>query len=293
MRNNYHTHTFRCGHAIGQEEDMVLAAIDEGLDGIGFSEHVPLPHYRWHLFCAIPFIRSGRDILSLGSAMLRNGPNMRLSMPKKKEHLDHVTSLKEKYADQISVYQGFEAEGFQNYFPYYQKMLDNGEIDYLILGHHFHKKSIHSRYYGKPQLSKKEMYQYCNDVEQALESELFSYLAHPDIFLLGYKEYDNDMMTVSRRICQKCKDLNIPLELNGGGIRRGLVENKGEILYLYPNHHFWQIASEIGNDVVLGVDAHSPQDFNGVIYEQLNDFAKDLNLNLIDRIEFRKGKQKK
>ena len=44
MKANYHTHTARCGHATGTGEDYVLAAIEQGFDELGFSDHVPWPY---------------------------------------------------------------------------------------------------------------------------------------------------------------------------------------------------------------------------------------------------------
>ena len=38
---NFHTHTFRCHHAEGSDEDYVLQAIKNGYDTIGFSDHAP------------------------------------------------------------------------------------------------------------------------------------------------------------------------------------------------------------------------------------------------------------
>ena len=43
MIANYHTHTTRCHHASGSEEDYVLRAIENGLEIFGFSDHVPMP----------------------------------------------------------------------------------------------------------------------------------------------------------------------------------------------------------------------------------------------------------
>lgn len=34
-KTNYHTHTYRCGHANGNEEDMIQAAIDMYVYEIG------------------------------------------------------------------------------------------------------------------------------------------------------------------------------------------------------------------------------------------------------------------
>lgn len=289
---NYHTHTYRCGHANGNEEDMVKAAIAMKLDDLGICCHIPLPHYRKHLICSLPAIRSIRSLLSLCLSTLKNGPSMRMPYLQLDEHLTKILECQNKYKDQICIYKGFEAEGLKEYFPYYQSLLDEGKVDYLILGHHFHRHCIHSDYFGREHLKKKDIYQYCNDVEKAIETKLFSYIAHPDLFLIGYDDYGIDMQTVARRICEKAKEYHIPLEMNAGGIRRGLKEVNGESLYSYPNIHFWKIVSEVGNDVILGLDAHDPLDFNDIIYKQMLSFAKELNLNMIDHFEFLKGSSK-
>lgn len=288
---NFHTHTYRCGHANGTEKDMIEAAIRLGIEDLGMSCHVPLPHYRKHLLKSLPAIRSIRSLVSLIMAFIKNGPHMRMPYKQMDEHLQKIEECQEKYKNQIHIYKGFEAEGLTEYFDYYQSLLDTNKVDYLILGHHFHKHCIHNDYYGRKNLTKKDIYQYCNDVEKAMETKMFSYLAHPDLFLLGYQDYGIDMQTVSRRICEKAKECHIPLEINAGGIRKGLENVNGEELYLYPNTHFWKIASEVGNDVVLGFDAHDPSDFNEGMYQMMMNFAKEHNLHVIDQLEFLKGKK--
>ena len=42
-KKNYHTHTARCMHAVGTDEEFILAAIEAGYTVIGFSDHSP-----WH-----------------------------------------------------------------------------------------------------------------------------------------------------------------------------------------------------------------------------------------------------
>ena len=288
-KTNFHTHTYRCGHANGSEEEMVCSAIKMGIEELGISEHVPLPHYRQHLLKSLVAIRGPRSFLSLVHAFIQNGPSMRMLYPDMENYLDKIKECQDKYQDQIRIYKGFEAEGLEEYFDYYQSLLYEHKVDYLILGHHFHKHCVHSDYYGKENMKKKDIYQYCNDVEKALETGLFSYLAHPDLFLIGYKEFDLDARTVSQRICEKAKELNIPLEVNAGGIRRGLRNVNGEMIYAYPNTHFWKIAGEVGNDVILGFDAHDPSDFNEAMYKQMLDFCKEHNLNVIDHFDFLQG----
>lgn len=41
MKTNYHTHTTRCMHATGNDEDYVLSAIKGGYRILGFSDHTP------------------------------------------------------------------------------------------------------------------------------------------------------------------------------------------------------------------------------------------------------------
>lgn len=287
---NYHTHTYRCGHAKGNEEDMIMAAIRNGIEELGLSDHIPLPRYRLHLLKSVPSIRSLKSLISLAYAMIKNGPNMRMPYKTIDEHLEISNELSEKYQKDIKIYKGFEAEYLEEYLNYYQSLLLNNKIDYLILGNHFNQHCIHSCYYGKPNLSKRELYSYCNDVEKAIETNLFSYIAHPDLFMIGYTHFDDDVKTVCQRICMKAKEYDIPLEINGGGMKRGLFSYDGEMLYQYPNARFWEIASEVGNKVVIGLDAHNPDDFNDVLYDQLKTFAGELDLNLVDHFELKKGK---
>ncbi|MCD7949636.1 MAG: histidinol-phosphatase [Erysipelotrichaceae bacterium] len=284
MKNNYHTHTYRCGHANGSEEDMVKAALAMGIEELGFSEHIPMPHYRQHLVCSIPFVRSLLGISSLITSIIKDGPNMRMPYKDLEDHLDILRTLENTYKDQIKIYKGFEAEGFPQYFDYYESLLYEHKVDYLILGHHFHRHCIESDYNGKDKMSKRDIYHYCNDIEKALDTNLFSYVAHPDLFLCGYKNFDQDAQTVTRRICIKAKELNIPLEINAGGLR----SNKA-----YPNDNFWDIAAEIGNDVIIGLDAHDPEHFNNDIYKRLLDYAKIHHLHLIDQFTFLQGDFKK
>ena len=42
MLKNYHSHTARCGHAWGTDEEFIQAAIEAGFGVLGFSEHTPL-----------------------------------------------------------------------------------------------------------------------------------------------------------------------------------------------------------------------------------------------------------
>lgn len=84
----------------------------------------------------------------------------------------------------------------------------------------------------------------------------------------------------------------VPLEINAGGIRRGYRRVNDELLYPYPNSHFFDIVSEMGCKVILGIDGHSPDHFNQDDFEALERFAWRHNLNVIEQPVFKKGKIK-
>ena len=59
MKANYHTHTPRCQHAVGTEEDYVRAALDGGFETLGFSDHTPWPFASGY----VSGIRMGMELL--------------------------------------------------------------------------------------------------------------------------------------------------------------------------------------------------------------------------------------
>ena len=42
LKKNYHTHTKRCHHATGEDREYVEAAIAQGIEVLGFSDHIPV-----------------------------------------------------------------------------------------------------------------------------------------------------------------------------------------------------------------------------------------------------------
>ena len=100
----------------------------------------------------------------------------------------------------------------------------------------------------------------------------FFYLAHPD--LINFKGSNIVYHSEMRRLCEAAKRLNVPLELNLLGLR-----DKRD----YPRMDFWQIAGEVGNEVLFGCDSHTP-DSVGLERDYIMGAAvvKKYNLNYIE-----------
>ena len=114
MKTNYHTHTYRCKHAMGNDERIVERAINAGIDILGFSDHNPWPHFP-----------AGYD------------SHVRMEPQYLSEYCESVNRLREKYKNQIEIHLGLEAE----YFPHHmQELMDlkaEHHIEYLIFGAHY------------------------------------------------------------------------------------------------------------------------------------------------------------
>jgi histidinol-phosphatase (PHP family) len=264
MKVNYHTHTYRCGHASGEDEQYVLAAIEHGYDILGFSDHVFVPG-------------------------LEKEPGMRGEYSQLGEYCDSINNLKVKYKDKIKILVGFECEYFPELDSYYRELLTSKTVDYLILGQHYltyNKKHIYEYI-----LSNKASFdKYATLVEEGIKSGLFSVLVHPDLYL-GNTPWDAYTYEVAARICKCAKEHNVPLEFNQGAMRRGKTQIGDEYRYRYPVRNFWEVAKMYGNEIIMGVDAHSPKDFNhNINLHVANDLAQEWGLKLSDNIIIKKVK---
>lgn len=250
MNFNLHTHTYLCRHASKSPEDYVIAAIGRGLKQLGFSDHIAYD------FGKENFISS-----------------YRMKLEETEIYVDEINRLKEKYKDRIEIFLGYEAE----YYPkHFEKTIDNIEkfgYDYLILGQHFTENEYDGDYSGILTDDPDVLKQYVIQVNEAVKTGKFTYIAHPDLINFSDKKskiYRSEM----EKICKTASDYNIPLEFNLRGFDFGSP---------YPCEEFFKIASEIGNDIVLGIDAHSVREIeNSALEEKALEYLKKYNLSPIN-----------
>lgn len=254
LKKNYHTHTTRCGHASGTERAYVENAIKAGLQVLGFADHTPYP-----------FSVAGVDFVS----------GVRMSVSQVEDYVNTLTALREEYKNDIKILIGFEAEYYPLCFHGLKKIVDDYNIDYLILGQHFTNNEFDGTYVGRG--CDTEMFKnYVDTVITAMESGYYSYVAHPD--MVNYIEDEDIYKEQMQRLCNKAKELNIPLEINF----LGFYENRR-----YPSERFFKIAAEVGNTVIYGVDAHVPTAFTDTAetFNQIEIFRNKLGLALTDEIK--------
>lgn len=251
MDYNYHTHTFRCGHASGTEEEYIKRAIDCGIKYMGFADHVPL--------------------------MFSDGyeTGFRVPVERAKEYVSTISSLREKYKGKIDIKIGFEMEYYPDLFDKMLSDVISYGAEYLILGEHFSDAEYPDaiQHSAKPSDSEEKLKTYVNRVIEGMKTGAFTYVAHPD--MINFTGNISIYLEQMRKICIASRESGIPLEINCLGIR----DNRH-----YPNMLFWKIAGEEQCPVTFGFDAHdAPSAFDSESVPKAEEMVKKYNLNYIGR----------
>lgn len=223
MLTNYHTHTNRCHHATGEDEEYVTAAIDAGFKTLGFSDHAPF----YYPAPYVSYYKMTPDELPI--------------------YVNSIKSLRERYADKIEIHIGLEAEYYPELFDKGLELWRDAGIEYLILGQHFLGEEYGSSFHTTSPATKELLSLYTDTCIAAMKSGKFSYLAHPD--MLNYPGDDAFYEQEVLRLTDCAVRLGIPLEVNLLGLERKRC---------YPRERFWEIASKLHPTVIIGNDAHEP-----------------------------------
>lgn len=250
MDYNYHTHTFRCHHASGEEKEYIKKAIEGGIKDLGFADHAPFQfpgeYQSWY----------------------------RVSVRRTPEYFQVLRELRKKYYKKINIFIGFEMEYYPAYFDAMLKNVVDAGCEYLILGQHYiYNEYPDGVYIFDPFDSELYLRDYVDTVIEAMETGVFSYVAHPDLpsFTGDVDFYKEEM----RRICKASKRLDLPLEINFLGLRQRRN---------YPNEAFWEVAGQEQCPVTFGTDSHSPDSiFQPDIVRQAEKLVDTYSLHYIGK----------
>lgn len=233
MIANYHTHTYRCGHASGEDEAYVQTALEAGIEILGFSDHTPyfFPGEHYSRFRMRPEAFPG--------------------------YCQSVEQLKKDYRGKVEIHLGVEAEYYPKLFPQLLPYLQDHGVEYLLLGQHYICNETDGVFSGHATADQEVLKTYCYQTMDAMNTGLFTYFAHPD--LVRYEGDKKLYLQYMRQLAREAKSCNVPLEMNLLGVR----EDRH-----YPNRVFWEIVAEENCPVILGSDAHDPEVFNSSLDEE-------------------------
>lgn len=250
MKVNYHTHTERCQHAQGNEEDYVKSAIQSGLSILGFSDHAPFPDY------------------DFGYRMLYSELD---------DYLLAIDSLAKKYSGDITLYKGLEIEYLPKYQSYYENLIYEKKLDYMILGEHFFRDDSGALSYITQAQDTHCYIDYARAIASALKTGYFKMVAHPDIFALNHFSWDKNCDIASDIIIEAAAETDTILEFNANGLRRGIHDYPDGERYMYPHKAFWKKVSGSQVRVMIGSDCHNPaqvwDDYLPLAYEMVKEMG--------------------
>ena len=277
LKNNYHTHTKYCGHAKGDVEDYVKEALNLNMEELGISDHAPIPlnHGMTKEEWEENYCYENMDINTFDNL------------------LKEIDNLKSKY--NIKLYKGCESEYLYNNDDWYKKL--RIKLDYMILGIHFFNGEgrVLDTY---KDINYKNVDCYYECAKRAIETGLFDYLAHPDLYLFDYKsingknEFDNKAKEVCLKLIDLCVKHDIYFEINTNGLKYSKDKNNRD-LWLYPNIEFFMVVKEYMDKnpnklkLIIGADAHEPKALGNDNVKAVLEMVKDLKLDVLNKMEIK------
>ena len=257
---NYHTHTYRCGHAEKgiTDEDLVKEFIKKRFTTIAFTDHCPQ-----------------KEIIDTRT-------DMRMKYSQKDEYLNSIKSLKEKYKNKIKIETGFEIE----YLPGQEENIYElkNEVDKIILGQHFVFDDENKlKIFRHHEFTDEELIRYAEYIKTAIEKGIPDIIAHPDLYMLTRDKFGKNEQQVAKIICSAAEKYNIPLEINLSDPNLYIIGRKKKIDY--PCKEFWKIASEYNIKVLYGIDAHYKDQIQN--YEKSIKIANEvIGEDIINKLNF-------
>ena len=254
MLTNYHTHHYRCLHASGEVEDYVKEAVEQGYNILGMSCHMPYENF----------------------------PEMKYRMryDELPQYLNDIEAANQKYPS-IQVLKSLECEYFEHLHAYYEQLA--AQTDYLIVAQHkvMIGKTMHDAFkFTMPE----QLRAYGEVLEIAMKTNLFSMVAHPDVFMMRYPRWDAACEAITHQIAKTALECDVTLEINANGFRRGLMTYEDGTRYPYPADQFWTLVAKHYPTVkvIVNADCHDPKLLNDAYVAQAKDYAKQMKLNLIE-----------
>jgi len=233
-KHNFHTHTYRCKHAAGDVGDYCKVAVELGMETLGFSDHSGLPDNRW------PGSRMPYDDVPHYTAAIEQG---------------------QRDFPQLTVLKGMECEYIEEFHSYYEdELLGERGFDYLVGASHV--VPIDGQWTGayEADWDGHSLRAYADYTVNMMETRLFNFIAHPDLFGNCYRTWDADAQACSRDMLVAAKELGVGMELNALGFRKQAMQKPDSPFPLYPWMPFWELAADIGAPMIVNSDAHTPGD---------------------------------
>ncbi|WP_298628109.1 histidinol-phosphatase HisJ family protein [uncultured Thermus sp.] len=225
-----HLHTPLCGHAHGAPGEYLFHARKAGLKGVVFTDHSPMPS--WY------------------------DPHSRMRLEALPFYLLALERIREEHPD-LYLGIGLEADFHEGTQGFVATLLKSYPFDYVIGSVHYLgawplDHPDHQEEYTWREL--REIFQaYFQEVEKAARSGLFHAIGHLDLpKKFGHHLPEEALLDLAEPALQAIAEEGLFLDVNTAGLRNPAKE-------IYPAPILLKRAQELGIGVVLGSDAHRPE----------------------------------
>ncbi|MEP0775018.1 MAG: histidinol-phosphatase HisJ family protein [Acidobacteriota bacterium] len=240
-----HTHTARCGHAGGRDEEYIEGAIARGLNAVAVTDHVP---FYW-----LP-----PD---------RHDPTLAMAPEELPRYVEAVLALKERYRGRIEVLLGLEADYVAGQEERLARLLESYPFDVVLGSVHWldgwwvDAPSSLPRYRLGAAEVERIWAEYARTVIAAAASGLFDVLAHLDLpKKFGFRP-SLPFAGAQEEVVEAVAAAGCAVELSSAGRRKPVGED-------YPSPELLAALTAAGVPLVLSSDAHAPAEV-GWGFEQL------------------------
>lgn len=253
-----HVHTKRSHHGIGDLEDFVEVALELDLKILGFTEHAPLSFDKKH----------------------------RLTERETDLFIKDVKNIANKYSDKIKILSGLEIDYYPSEIDLIKKITAKYSADYFYGAIHFFEKNNQrlSVWDYEDFQDEKTINIYFKNLEDAIRTDLFDGVVHPDLILRSGINKKN-IYDKFKNIMDSIKMHNQTYEINCSGITKSKYDpSNKKMIEGEPSFPYFDIVKygiQNNNTFTIGSDAHSPDklyaNIKGVINILTNLGLKKLN----------------
>ena len=229
MRHAYfdsHMHTPLCKHAFGEPEEYAAHAVEQGLQGIIFTCHSPMPDGFW--------------------------PHVRMSEADFDDYVAMVERCRDRFAGDLEVRLGMESDYFPGYEKWIEKLHRRADFHYCLGSVHWQGPEYRRMFESGDKFSFRRAY--FQNLAASAETGLFDSLAHPDLVKNYYPdswnfdEWQDDIAAALDRIAAT----GVAMEINTSGLHKNYSE-------MNPGPDMLRMMSQRHIPIVIGSDSHNPK----------------------------------
>jgi histidinol-phosphatase (PHP family) len=220
-----HMHTPLCKHAKGEPEHYAEVALANGLKGIIFTCHSPMPRGFW--------------------------PHVRMDMEEFDTYVALIARAKAAFNGQLEIRLGMETDYFPGFEDWAAELHQKADFHYCLGSVHWQGKDYQKRFSTDDVMEGRATY--FRLLADSAETGLFDCLAHPDLIKNYWPqryEFEPCREMIGTALDRIAKT-GVAMELNTSGLNKSFSE-------MNPGPEMLKMMAERQIPVVIGSDSHAP-----------------------------------